>query len=118
MNDRPNEPGTKLRPLEELSAGQRCSAVLPILLLNGTNGESETVKFKRSTGQRTTAAKTLCGMLNGTGGMVLFGVNDKGGIVGQDVSEKTLRQLAQESRRIDPFVSLPMKQWNSARKNR
>ena len=30
------------------------------------NGESETVEFKRSTGQRTTAAKTFCGMLNGT----------------------------------------------------
>ena len=42
------------------------------------NGESETVEFKRSTGQRTTAAKTLCGMLNGTKGMVLFGVTDKG----------------------------------------
>lgn len=37
MNDRPNEQGAKLRPLEELSAGQRCSAVLPILLLNGTD---------------------------------------------------------------------------------
>ena len=42
------------------------------------NGESETVEFKRSTGQRTTAAKTLCGMLNGTGGMFLFGGTDKG----------------------------------------
>ena len=30
------------------------------------NGESETVEFKKSTGQRTTAAKTLCGMLKGT----------------------------------------------------
>ncbi len=42
------------------------------------NGEYETVEFKRPTGQRTTAAKTLCGMLNGTEGMVLFGVTDKG----------------------------------------
>ena len=42
------------------------------------NGEFETVEFKRSTGQRTAAPKTLCGMLNGTGGMVLFGVTDKG----------------------------------------
>ena len=42
------------------------------------NGESETVEFKRSTGQSTTAAKTLCAMLNGTGAMVLFGVTDKG----------------------------------------
>ncbi len=42
------------------------------------NGESETVEFKKSTGQCITVAKTLCGMLNGTEGMVLFGVIDKG----------------------------------------
>jgi len=42
------------------------------------NGESETVEFKMPMGQRTTAAKTLCGMLNGTGGMVLFAVTGKG----------------------------------------
>jgi len=36
------------------------------------NGESETVEFKRSTGQCITAAKTLCGMLNGTGGHGYF----------------------------------------------
>ncbi|MBW2203542.1 MAG: hypothetical protein JRF52_05460 [Deltaproteobacteria bacterium] len=32
------------------------------------NGEFETVEFKKSTGLRITAAKTLCGMLNRTGG--------------------------------------------------
>lgn len=32
-------------------------------------GESEILEFKRSTGQRTSAAKTLCAMLNGSGGM-------------------------------------------------
>jgi hypothetical protein len=36
MNDRPEEPGSKARPVDELSPGQRCSAILPILLLNGT----------------------------------------------------------------------------------
>ena len=30
-------------------------------------GESETVEFKRSNGQRTTTAKTLCGMLEDSG---------------------------------------------------
>lgn len=35
LNDRPQEMGSKLRPIGELSAGQRCSAILPILLLNG-----------------------------------------------------------------------------------
>ena len=42
------------------------------------NDEFETVEFKRSTGQRTTAAKTLCDTLNGTGGMVLLDVIDEG----------------------------------------
>ena len=41
-------------------------------------GESESVEFKRSIGQRTTAVKSLCGMLKRTGGMVLFGVTGKG----------------------------------------
>jgi len=35
LNDRPQENGSTYRPLHELSPGQRCSAVLPILLLNG-----------------------------------------------------------------------------------
>lgn len=35
LNDRPSDPGSKMRPLEELSPGQRCSAILPILLING-----------------------------------------------------------------------------------
>jgi predicted ATPase len=37
LNDRPQEAGSVLRPINELSAGQRCSAILPILLLNGQN---------------------------------------------------------------------------------
>jgi ABC-type lipoprotein export system ATPase subunit len=35
LNDRPWDEGSKPRPLENLSPGQRCSAILPILLLNG-----------------------------------------------------------------------------------
>ena len=35
LNDRPQEKGSTLRPIDELSPGQRCSAILPILLLNG-----------------------------------------------------------------------------------
>ncbi len=36
LNDRPAETEA-MRPLERLSPGQRCSAILPILLLNGTS---------------------------------------------------------------------------------
>lgn len=35
LNDRPNDEESVARPLSELSLGQRCSAILPILLLSG-----------------------------------------------------------------------------------
>ncbi|MBX6765494.1 MAG: ATP-binding protein, partial [Rubrobacteraceae bacterium] len=53
-------------------------------------GESETVEFKKSTAQVRRAMETLCGMLNGHGGRVLFGITPQGQIVGQTVTDKTL----------------------------
>lgn len=35
LNDRPKDPDSAPRPLQELSPGQRCSAILPLLLLSG-----------------------------------------------------------------------------------
>ena len=67
-------------------------------------GESATLEFKKSSGQRTEAARTLCAMLNGQGGIILIGVSDKGAIIGQKVEAKTLEDLAREFRRIDPQV--------------
>ena len=66
------------------------------------NGESDRLEFKRSTGQRTEAAKTVCAMLNGLGGHVLFGVRSDRVIRGQDVSEQTLNHLAAELGKIEP----------------
>lgn len=37
LNDRPQDPESKLRPVENLSPGQRCSAILPILMLTGSS---------------------------------------------------------------------------------
>jgi len=51
------------------------------------NGESETLEFKKTTGQRTEAAKTVCALLNGLGGFIIFGVTDKGKPVGQQVTK-------------------------------
>ncbi|QTA84216.1 ATP-binding protein [Desulfonema magnum] len=67
-----------------------------------SSGESENLEFKRSTGQRSQATKTVCAMLNGLGGFVLFGVGDTGRIRGQKVSSKTLEDIARELRRIEP----------------
>ncbi len=65
-------------------------------------GESDRLEFKRTTGQRTTASKTVCAMLNGIGGHVLFGVRNDAAIVGQEVSEQTLNSLAAELGKIEP----------------
>jgi ATP-dependent DNA helicase RecG len=64
-------------------------------------GESDHLEFKKSTGQRTEAAKTVCAMLNGLGGFVLFGVTDKGEVIGQLVAANTLEDIAAELRRIE-----------------
>jgi ATP-dependent DNA helicase RecG len=67
-----------------------------------SGGESEQVEFKRSTGQRTEAAKTVCAMLNTRGGFVLFGVLDSGEICGQEVTDRTLTDIVHEISRIEP----------------
>jgi ATP-dependent DNA helicase RecG len=69
-------------------------------------GESAQVEFKLSTGQRTDGARAACGMLNGNGGFVLFGVGDDGRIVGQQVSTGTLEDVAREIQRIAPLPLL------------
>ena len=65
-------------------------------------GESDRLEFKKTTGQRTAAAKTVCAMLNSMGGFVIFGVTDKGENAGQQVSAKTLEDISNEIRNIEP----------------
>jgi len=65
-------------------------------------GESETMEYKRTTGERREATRTLCAMLNHRGGRVLFGVDPDGRVLGQQVSDHTLEEVAQELRLIDP----------------
>lgn len=68
-------------------------------------GESEAVEYKATTGTRREAAATLCAMLNGRGGHVLFGVTPDGDIVGQQVGARTIEELVSELCRIEPPVS-------------
>ena len=69
-----------------------------------SRGESETLEFKKTIGERVEAAKTACGMLNRRGGVVLFGVTKEGAITGQQVSDSTIEQVAGELQNIDPPV--------------
>jgi ATP-dependent DNA helicase RecG len=62
------------------------------------------VEFKETTGQLERGMETLCAFLNGEGGTVLFGVTDKGKIIGQEVSDKTRRDIAEAINRLEPVA--------------
>ena len=65
-------------------------------------GESETLEFKRSTGERVQVAESLCAMLNARGGRVLIGIAPNGAAEGQEVSDDTIQRLSNEFQRIEP----------------
>jgi ATP-dependent DNA helicase RecG len=65
-------------------------------------GESETLEFKRSTGEVRAAMHALSALLNHRGGRVLFGVEPDGRVVGQQVSDRTLEDVAAEVGQIEP----------------
>lgn len=69
-------------------------------------GESEQIEFKRTTGTLSAAIETVCAMLNGRGGYVLIGVKDDGTVTGQQVADKTLRDVSQELSKIEPQAVL------------
>lgn len=68
--------------------------------------ESCQVEFKETTGQLERAMETLCAFLNGTGGTILFGVTDKGKIIGQEVSDTTKRNIAEAINRLEPLAEV------------
>ena len=59
------------------------------------NNEGVDVEFKETTGQLDRGMETLCGMLNGDGGIVVFGVKNSGKIVGQEIGDKTTRMIGE-----------------------
>lgn len=65
-------------------------------------GESETLEFKKTTGERREGTQTLCAMLNHRGGRVLYGVLPNRTVTGQQVSDHTIEELADEIHLIDP----------------
>lgn len=68
--------------------------------------EGVDVEFKETTGQLNRGMETLCGMMNGNGGIVVFGVTNKGKIIGQDKGYKTTREIGEALRKFDPAVDI------------
>lgn len=66
--------------------------------------ENGALEFKETTGQLERGMEALCAFLNAHGGTILFGVSDNGSIKGQDISDKTKRNIAEAVRRIEPSV--------------
>jgi len=69
-------------------------------------GESNTVELKKSRAQLRRTAETLCAMLNGNGGKVLIGVTPGDRIVGQEISDKTLREVADVLGKFEPPAAI------------
>jgi ATP-dependent DNA helicase RecG len=82
-------------------------------------GEGVALEFKRSTGEIKEGMQTLCAFLNSSGGTVLFGVRPDlpaarswsaaqagGAAEGQEVSDQTLRDIAQAADRFEPPAHL------------
>jgi len=74
----------------------------PMMLLES---ESETVELKKSTAQLGRALKAACAFSNHKGGMIYFGMGDHGEIIGQDVSDATLKKISSKLRqKIKPEI--------------
>jgi len=73
--------------------------------------ESHTIELKKSLSQLDDALKSVCAFLNHKGGTVYFGVDDKGKVIGLDVSDKTLRKISQQIiSRIKPEITPEIKE--------
>ena len=67
--------------------------------------ESETVELKSSLSQLERALKTVCAFLNHKGGIIYFGISDKGEVIGQIATDSNLRKISQQiGSRIKPAV--------------
>jgi ATP-dependent DNA helicase RecG len=67
-----------------------------------SQGESDSLEFKKSTAELHSAAKTLCGILNHNGGFILIGVTDNKRIIGQEVSHQTRQEIVNLIKKIEP----------------
>ena len=71
-------------------------------------GEGPALEFKRSTGELKEGMQALCAFLNRSGGTLLFGIRPAATAEGQDVSDQTLRDIAQALDRFEPPVNVPV----------
>ena len=74
--------------------------------LIASDTETDKIEFKESTGQLERGMETLCAFLNKEGGTVLFGINDRKKIIGQEVADTTKRNIADAISRLEPAAAV------------
>ena len=68
-------------------------------------GESETVEFKPSLSQTDKVIESISAFSNANGGTIVIGVSDKGEVLGADIGERTIENLANRIKQnTDPMV--------------
>lgn len=69
--------------------------------------ETRTVELKKTTGEIKDGMRSVCAMLNSSGGYVIFGIAPQTlKIIGQTVSDNTRQEIAREIRKLEPFVNM------------
>jgi len=58
--------------------------------------ESDRLEWKKSTSQLDNSLKTICGFLNHKGGIIKFGIDNRGNMIGQDISDNTIKNITQK----------------------
>lgn len=71
-----------------------------------SDAETDSVEYKETTGQLERGMETLCAFLNKDGGTVLFGINDKKKVIGQEVADTTKRNIADAINRLEPAAAV------------
>ncbi len=59
-------------------------------------GESVLIEFKKSTAELKNALEDLCAFANHKGGTLIFGIDDKGKIIGQKFSDTTIKKVTSQ----------------------
>lgn len=73
-------------------------------------GESDLVEFKKSTAELRNALEDICAFANHKGGILIFGIDQEGNVVGQDISNSTIEKVTTQilnliSPKIYPLIT-------------
>lgn len=72
-----------------------------------SQGENQEVEFKESFHSNQEASKTLCGLANTLGGILLIGIDNKGGIKGiKENSDKLQQQISSANQCVSPVPTI------------